>query len=88
MFLSDLREKHHVDDAIFLVDGASWFHAACHRHGLRFQHVTPGDRNGVKHINYKGKRRTNQFSNYFSHVEADTVKNWLYALAFAWNQLI
>lgn len=34
------------------------------------------------------KHRTNQFSNCFSHAEADTVENWLKAFGFAWNQLI
>jgi len=42
MFLDELREKHQVDDATFLVNGAPWLQAACHRHGLRFQHVTLG----------------------------------------------
>jgi putative transposase len=42
MFLSELREKHRVDDAIVLVDGALWLQAACHRLGLRFQHILTG----------------------------------------------
>ena len=88
MFLSELREKHLVDDALFLVDGAPWLQAACHRHGLRFQHVTHGNRNAVERIFREVKRRTNQFSNCFSHAEAETVENWLQAFAFAWNQLI
>jgi transposase-like protein len=36
MFRTELREKHLVDDATFLVDGAPWLQAACHRHRLRF----------------------------------------------------
>jgi transposase-like protein len=88
MFLSELREKHLVDDATFLVDGAPWLQAACHRHGLRFQHVTHGNRNAVERVFREIKRRTNQFSNTFSHAEADTVENWLQAFAFVWNQLI
>jgi len=88
MFLSELREKHLVDNAIFLVDGAPWLQAACHRHDLRFQHETYGNRNSVERIFREIKRRTNQFSNCFSHAEAETVENWLQAFAFAWNQLI
>jgi transposase-like protein len=42
MFFSELREKHLVDDAVFLVDGAPWLQAACHRHGPRFRHETQG----------------------------------------------
>jgi transposase-like protein len=81
MFLSELREKQQVDDATFLVDGTPWLQAACHRHGLRFQHVTHGNRNAVKRVVRKVKRRTNKYSNTFSHVERSTVKNWLQALA-------
>ena len=87
MFLSELREKHLVGDAIFLVDGAPWLQAACHRHVLRFQHVTHGNRNAVERVFRELKRRTNQFSNTFSHVEPSTAENWLQAFAFAWNQL-
>jgi transposase-like protein len=88
MFLSELREKHLVDDAIFLVDGAPWLQAACHRLGLQFQHVTHGNRNAVERIFRELKQRANQFSNCFSHVEPKTAENWSQAFAFAWNQLI
>jgi len=88
MFLSELREKHLVDDATFLVDGAPWLQAACHRLGLRFQHVTHGNWNAVERVFRELKRRTHQFSNTFSHAEPSTAENWLQAFAFAWNQLI
>jgi hypothetical protein len=29
MFLSELREKHLIDDVTFLVEGASWLQAVC-----------------------------------------------------------
>ena len=74
MFLSELHEKHQVDDAVFLVDGAPWLQAACHRHGLRFQHVTHGTRNAVERVFHGVKHRTNQFSNMFSHVEQKPLK--------------
>jgi len=88
MFLAELREKHLVDDATFLVDGAPWLQAACHRHGLRFQHVTHGNRNAVERVFRELKRRTHQFSNCFSHAQPSTAENWLQAFAFAWNQRI
>jgi transposase-like protein len=88
MFLSELREKHRIDDATFLVDGAPWLQTACRWHGLRFQHVTHGNRNAVERVFRELKRRTNQFSNTFGHVEPSTAENWLQAFAFAWNQLI
>jgi transposase-like protein len=88
MFLSELREKHLVDDALFLVDSAPWLQAALHRHGLDYRCKKHGNRNAVERVFRELKRRTNQFSNCFSHAEADTVENWLQAFAFAWNQLI
>ena len=88
MYLFELREKHQVDDAVFLVDGVPWLQAACHRHRLRFQHVTHGNRNAVERVFREVKRRTDQFSNTFSHAEPKTAKNWLQAFAFACNQLI
>jgi len=88
MFLSELREKHQVDDAVFLVDGAPWLQAACHRHGLRFHHVPHGNRNAVERVFREVKRRTNQFSNTFGHVEPKTAENWLQAFAFALTLLI
>ena len=74
MFLEELREKHLVDDAVVLADGAPWLQAACHRHGLRFQQETHGNRKSVERIFREVKRRTNQFSNCFSHAEAETVE--------------
>ena len=88
MFLSELREKHLVDDALFLVDSAPWLQAALHRHGLDYRYEKHDNRNAVERVFRELKRRTNQFSNCFSHTEAGTVENWLQAFAFAWNQLI
>jgi transposase-like protein len=56
IFLSELREKHQVDDAVFLVDGAPWLQVACHRHGLRFQHITHGNRDVVERVFREVKR--------------------------------
>jgi Transposase and inactivated derivatives len=36
-FFAELREKHNVDDAVFLVDGAAPLQDACSRHGLDFR---------------------------------------------------
>jgi len=88
MFLAELREKHLVDDAVFLVDSAPWLQAALHRHSLDYRYEKHGNRNSVERVFRELKRRANQFSNCFSHAEADAVENWLQAFAFAWNQLI
>ena len=88
MFLSELREKHLLDDAIFLVDGAPWLRAACHHLGLRFQHVTHGNRNSVERVFKELKRRTEAFGNHFRHAQPETAETWLQAFACCWNQLI
>ena len=88
MFLKELREKHLVDDAIFLVDGAPWLQAACHHLGLRFQHVTHGNRNSVERVSKEFKRRTKAFATHFRHAELETAETWLQAFAVCWNQLI
>jgi len=88
MFLAELREKHLVDDAIFLVDGAPWLQAACHHLGLRFRHVTHGNRNSVERVFKELKRRTEAFATHFRHAQPDTAEAWLQAFAVCWNQLI
>jgi transposase-like protein len=87
IFLGELKQKHDVEDAEFLVDGAPWLHAALHRHGLRFQHVTHGNRNAVERVFKELKRRTDQFANHFRHADPATAESWLQALAFQQNQL-
>jgi transposase-like protein len=87
IFLGELKQKHEVEDAEFLVDGAPWLHAALHRHGLRFQHVTHGNRNAIERVFKELKRRTKQFTNHFRRADPDTVESWLQALAFSQNQL-
>ncbi|MCL9814006.1 IS6 family transposase [Natranaeroarchaeum aerophilus] len=87
-FLTTLREKHDVDDAVFLVDGATSLQTACSRHGLDFRYEKRGNRNSVERVFREVKRRTSSFSNSFSHAEAETADDWLRSFAFAWNQLI
>ena len=35
-FVAELREKHDVDDAVFLIDGSQSLKAACSKHGRLF----------------------------------------------------
>jgi len=81
IFLRELRQKHDVEDAVFLVDGASHLHAALQRAGLRFQTERHGNRNAVERIFREVKRRTSSFSNCFSHVEPETAEKWLQSFA-------
>jgi len=38
MFLAEFREKHLVDDALFLIDSALWLQAPPHRYGLDYRY--------------------------------------------------
>ena len=81
MFLRELRQKHDVETAVFLVDGAQHLQTALQRAGLRFQMCRHGNRNAVERIFRELKRRTSSFSNCFSHVEPETAENWLQSFA-------
>ncbi|RLM53511.1 IS6 family transposase [Halobellus sp. Atlit-31R] len=83
IFLGELRQKHDIESAIFLVDGAQHLQTALARAGLRFQTERTGNRNAIERIFREFKRRTSSFSNCFSHVEPQTAENWLQAFA-AW----
>ncbi|ACV46210.1 MULTISPECIES: IS6-like element ISHmu9 family transposase [Halomicrobium] len=82
-FSAELREKHHVDDAVFLVDGATPLEDACSRYRLDFRYQKHGTRNGVERIFRVVKRRTSSSSNRFSHVDPDTADDWLRTFSFA-----
>ena len=87
-FFAELREKHDVSDAVFLVDGSHSLQAACQRHGYDFRYEKHGNRNAVERIFREIKRRTICFSNCFSNANAETADDWLRSFSFAWNQLI
>jgi transposase-like protein len=87
-FFTELRKKHDVDDAVFLIDGSLSLNDACSRHGLDFRYEKHGNRNSVERVFREVKRRTSSFSNCFSNAEAETADDWLRSFAFAWNRLI
>jgi transposase-like protein len=87
-FFTELREKHDVNDAVFLIDGSLSLKDACSRYGLDFRYERHGNRNSVERVFREVKRRTSSFSNCFSNAEAETAEDWLRSFAFAWNQLI
>ena len=80
-FLRELRAKHDVSEAVFLVDHAHHLAAALNRAGLRFQTLRHGNRNAVERVFREIKRRTSSFSNSFSHVEPATAETWLQSFA-------
>ncbi|MCU4717759.1 IS6 family transposase [Halapricum hydrolyticum] len=86
VFLRELREKHDIDDATFLIDDADHLQAALSRLGLRFHIRRHGNRNSVERVFREVKRRTSSFSNTFSNVEPTTAESWLEAFAVWWNR--
>ena len=87
-FFAELREKHDLDDAVFLVDGDKSLNYAYQRHGLDFKYERHGNRNSVERIFQEVKRRTSSLSNCFSNARAETADRWLMSFVFAWNQRI
>ena len=81
IFLRELRQKHDVETAVFLVDGAQYLQTALQRAGLRFQMCRHGNRNAVERIFRELKGRTSSFSNCFSHAEPKTAETWLQTFA-------
>jgi transposase-like protein len=88
MVLRELQDKHAIDDAEFLVDGAPWLHAGLFELGIHFRHERDGDRNPVERIFQEIKRQTTQFYNIFPRVSPESAEEWLKALSWVWNQLI
>ena len=88
VFLRDLREKHHVDDALFLIDAGGHLTAALSRTSLRFQITRHGNRNAVERIFREVKRRTSSFSNTFRNAEPTAAESWLRAFAVCWNRCL
>jgi len=73
---------------VFLVDDATPLREACRRHGLDFRYERHGNRNSAERVFREIRRRTDSFSNCFSHVDLTTADDWLRSFALAWNQLI
>ena len=87
-FFRELRERHDVDEATFLVDNSWTLQNTLDRLGLRFQYVRHGNRNAVERIFKELKRRTEQFANHFRNASHASAENWLQAFAAHQNQLI
>lgn len=49
-FVAELREKHDVDDGVFLIDRDKELNYACHPHDLNFRYECHGNRNSVERV--------------------------------------
>lgn len=87
-FFRTLREKHDVDDAVVLIDGAPQLKDASTRQNLDCRSEHHGHRNSAERVVREVTRRTSSFSNTFSNAHAQTTDQWLKSFAFACNQLI
>ena len=87
-FLTELYEKHDVDDAVFLIDRSHSLQAACQLYDYDFKYEKHGNRNAVERVFREIKRRTICFPNCFSNANAATADDWLRSFSFAWTQRI
>ncbi|MFC5280087.1 IS6 family transposase [Halorubrum rubrum] len=84
-FLTELAEKHDVEDALFLVDDADDLIGGLCRENYSYRVERHGFRNSVEHVFREVQRRTSSFSNRFSHVDPPTAETWLQAHTVWWN---
>jgi len=61
-FLRELKQKHDVSEAVFLVDHAHHLSAALNRVGIRYQTARHGNRNAVERLFREIKRRTSHLA--------------------------
>jgi putative transposase len=80
-FLTELAEKHDVEDAVFLVDDADDLIGGLRKEALSYRVQPHGYRNQIERVFREVERRTSSFSNCFSHVDPSTAESWLQAHA-------
>jgi transposase-like protein len=86
LFLRELREQQQIEQATFLVDGATHLASALDRLGLDFRYEEHGNRNSVERVFREVKRRTSSFSNTFSNASLSSAESWLQTFAVWWNR--
>ncbi|AUX10444.1 ISH14-type transposase [Halalkaliarchaeum desulfuricum] len=73
-FLTELAEKHDIENAVFLVDVADDLIGGLRREGYSYRVEQHGFRNAVEHVFREVERRNHLFSNCFSHVDPPTAE--------------
>ncbi|PHQ39890.1 IS6 family transposase [Halorubrum persicum] len=84
-FLTELAEKHDVEDALFLVGDADDLIGALRREDYSYLVEQHGFRNSVEHVFREVEHQISSFSNCFSHVDPPTAEAWLQAHTVWWN---
>jgi transposase-like protein len=86
LFLRELQQKQQVEQATFLIDGATHLASALDRLGLDFRYEKHGNRNSVERVFREVKRRTSSFANTFSNASLSSAESWLQTFAVWWNR--
>ena len=86
-FLTELAEKHDVEDALFLVDDADDLIGGLRQENDSYRVEQHGFRNSAERMFREVERRTSSLSNCFSRVNPPTAENWLQAHAVWWNHV-
>ena len=86
LFLRELQQKQQVEQATFLIDGATHLASALDRLGLDFRYKKHGNRNSVERVFREVKRRTSSFANTFSNASLSSAESWLQTFAVWWNR--
>ena len=85
-FVTELAEKHDVEEAIFFINDAREVKGALRREGLKYRIEIFGLHHTIERVFREVERRTTSFSNCFSHAEPATANSRLQAFATWWNQ--
>jgi putative transposase len=73
-FLTELAEKHDVEDALFLVDDADDLIGGLRRENYSYRVERHGFRNSIERMFREVQQRTFLFSNCFSHLDSPTTE--------------
>lgn len=85
VFPSELRKKHRVNDAVFLVNYRAVAAGGTGPSRPPIPVLILGNRNSVERVPRGVKRQTSSFSNTFSHAQPETAESWLQAFAVCHN---
>jgi transposase-like protein len=86
LVLRELQQQQQVEQATFLIDGATHLASALDRLGLDFRSEKHGNRNSAERIFREVKRRTSSFANTFSNASLSSAESWLRTFAVWWNR--
>ena len=72
---------------VVLVDGGPWYPWALDRHGLKWLHITFGERNTIERFFRTLKERTRRFYDNLPSVRLDNLQSFINVFMLWYNQL-